>query len=106
MLSFSRPLSLCEKYADILFVGAALDVSGTLPGKTKFTENVSREPSKALEAEWLAATSQTKNLLLSIDCTAEAELCREQGIISYPAIRVFDGSDKVRRYKGARKASA
>ncbi|KAE9378273.1 hypothetical protein N431DRAFT_541785 [Stipitochalara longipes BDJ] len=64
------------------------------------------EPSKGLEAEWLAATSQTKYPLLSVDCTAEADLCREQGIISYPAIRVFDGSDKVKRYRGPRKASA
>lgn len=64
------------------------------------------EPSKALEAEWLAATSQTKTALLSVDCKTEADLCQEQGVISYPAIRVFDGSEKVRRYKGPRKASA
>ncbi|KAH8747544.1 thioredoxin-like domain-containing protein, partial [Hyaloscypha finlandica] len=64
------------------------------------------EPSKALEAEWLAATSQTKTALLSVDCKAEATLCQEQGVISYPAIRVFDRNEKVRRYKGSRKASA
>ncbi|PMD25441.1 thioredoxin-like protein [Hyaloscypha hepaticicola] len=64
------------------------------------------EPSKALEAEWLAATARTKTALLSIDCTAEPDLCREQGVFSYPAIRVFDGSKKLRRYKGSRKASA
>jgi hypothetical protein len=70
------------------------------------TKNLLRESSRALEAEWLAATSRTKTALLSIDCTAEADLCREQGVISYPAIRVFDGSEKLRRYKGPRKASA
>jgi protein disulfide-isomerase A1 len=72
----------------------------------KFTDNVRREPSKALEAEWLEATSQRKTSLISIDCTIEADLCQEHGVISYPAIRVFDGSGKTRRYKGPRKASA
>jgi protein disulfide-isomerase A1 len=85
---------------------SALDVSKFAPARVKSTDKFSREPSKALEAEWLAATSQTKTALLSVDCKAEATLCQEQGVISYPAIRVFDGNEKVRRYKGARKASA
>jgi protein disulfide-isomerase A1 len=84
----------------------ALDVCKFVPARVKSTDKFSREPSKALEAEWLAATSQTKTALLSIDCKAEADLCQEQSVISYPAIRVFDGSEKVRRYKGPRKASA
>jgi protein disulfide-isomerase A1 len=84
----------------------ALDVSKFASARLKSTDKFSREPSKALEAEWLAATSQTKTAMLSVDCKTEADLCQEQGVISYPAIRVFDGSEKAKRYKGPRKASA
>jgi len=88
------------------FEYSALDVSSFNLIHVKSTDTFAREPSKALEAEWLAATVKTKIPLLSVDCTAEADLCQEQEIISYPAIRVFDGSEKIKRYKGPRKASA
>ncbi|KAI6711314.1 hypothetical protein JHW43_006144 [Diplocarpon mali] len=63
------------------------------------------ESSKALEPEWLSATSQTPKSLISVDCTAEVTLCSEQGIISYPAIRVYHSNGNMKRYRGPRKAS-
>ncbi|KAE8453967.1 hypothetical protein EG329_007743 [Mollisiaceae sp. DMI_Dod_QoI] len=63
------------------------------------------EASKALETEWVSATSQTSQRLLSIDCTVEADLCTEYDVVSFPAIRLLKGSESVMRYKGARKAS-
>jgi Thioredoxin len=66
----------------------------------------SREASKALEPEWISASTQSKRPLISVDCTAESELCDENGVISYPAIRLFKGLDSVTRYRGPRKAWA
>ncbi|CZR60580.1 uncharacterized protein PAC_10476 [Phialocephala subalpina] len=63
------------------------------------------EGSKALEAEWLSATSQTSQNLFSIDCTIEADLCTQYDVASFPAIRLLKGSESIMRYKGPRKAS-
>ncbi|EKD12942.1 protein disulfide-isomerase [Drepanopeziza brunnea f. sp. 'multigermtubi' MB_m1] len=63
--------------------------------------------SKALEPEWLSVTSQSSTPLVSIDCTSETTLCAEQGVISYPAIRLYRSkSEEVKRYRGPRKASS
>ncbi|PBP19962.1 hypothetical protein BUE80_DR009202 [Diplocarpon rosae] len=64
------------------------------------------ESSKALEPEWLSATSQSPKELISVDCTAEAILCSEQGIISYPSIRVYHSNGNMKRYRGPRKATS
>ncbi|KAH7350743.1 thioredoxin-like domain-containing protein [Rhexocercosporidium sp. MPI-PUGE-AT-0058] len=64
------------------------------------------EPSRALEPEWLSATARSQGSLISIDCTIEAELCREHKIISYPTIRLFTIQGEKRRYRGPRKASS
>ncbi|KAF8848341.1 hypothetical protein BDZ45DRAFT_681286 [Acephala macrosclerotiorum] len=61
--------------------------------------------SKALEPEWLSATSQTSQHLLSIDCTVEEDLCVQYDVVSFPAIRLLQGSESIMRYKGPRKAS-
>ncbi|KUJ15828.1 uncharacterized protein LY89DRAFT_97094 [Mollisia scopiformis] len=67
--------------------------------------NPETEASKALEAEWISATSQTNQHLLSIDCKAEADLCAEYDVVSFPAIRLLKGSESSMRYKGPRKSS-
>ncbi|KAG4440185.1 hypothetical protein IFR05_004330 [Cadophora sp. M221] len=64
------------------------------------------EPSKALEPEWLSAAARSQNSLISIDCTIEAELCKEHEIISYPTIRLFKSQEERRRYRGPRKGSS
>jgi len=44
--------------------------------------------------------------LAKIDCTEEADLCRDQGVEGYPTLKVFRGSDNVSPYTGQRKAEA
>ncbi|KAI1769948.1 hypothetical protein F4818DRAFT_446796 [Hypoxylon cercidicola] len=66
----------------------------------------STAPSQALESEWTLATETGKKTLISIDCTAAASLCREFGVISYPALRYFDGHGKMTSYRGPRRASS
>lgn len=44
--------------------------------------------------------------LAKVDCTVEADLCREFGVEGYPTVKVFRGPDNVRPYQGARKAPA
>ncbi|KAI0147803.1 ER-resident thioredoxin [Xylariaceae sp. FL1272] len=60
---------------------------------------------QALEAEW-QLVADSHNSLLTIDCSTEKALCEEFDIISYPAIRYFDGHGNTRSYRGPRKASA
>jgi len=42
--------------------------------------------------------------LATIDCLKEAEICAKYDVLSYPAIRVFEGSKKMTRYRDLRKA--
>ncbi|KAI1760632.1 thioredoxin-like protein [Hypoxylon sp. FL1150] len=63
-------------------------------------------PSQALESEWTIATETEKNALISVDCASASSLCREFGVISYPALRFFDGHGKMTPYRGPRRASA
>ncbi|XXG96354.1 hypothetical protein Hte_002636 [Hypoxylon texense] len=65
-----------------------------------------RAPSQALESEWIAATETEKKAMMSIDCASAASLCREFGVISYPALRFFDGHGKMTPYRGPRRASS
>ncbi|KAI0384675.1 thioredoxin-like domain-containing protein [Hypomontagnella monticulosa] len=62
--------------------------------------------SQALESEWVIATESDKKTLISIDCSSAASLCQEFGIISYPALRFFDGHGKTTPYRGPRRASS
>jgi protein disulfide-isomerase A1 len=61
----------------------------------------------APEYEEAATTLKEKNILLvKVDCTMEAELCKNYGIEGYPTVKVFRGPDNIKPYPGARKASA
>jgi protein disulfide-isomerase A1 len=48
-------------------------------------------------------TEIMKNFV-SIDCVSESKLCKENDVISYPAIRLFRKNKSVARYRGPRKA--
>ena len=61
----------------------------------------------APEYEEAATTLKDKNVpLVKVDCTAEADLCKDYGVEGYPTIKVFRGLDNIKPYAGARKADA
>lgn len=61
----------------------------------------------APEYEEAATTLKEKNIpLVKVDCTEEADLCKEYGVDGYPTVKVFRGLDNVKAYGGARKAPA
>ena len=57
-----------------------------------------------MEPEWSSVVAQKEDVLLSIDCTLEAQLCDDFNVISYPAVRYFDGRGVMAPYRGPRKA--
>ncbi|KAI0441068.1 thioredoxin-like protein [Xylaria telfairii] len=59
----------------------------------------------SLEPEWMSIAGSHKSLM-SIDCSSESALCDEFGVISYPALRYFDGHGYTKSYRGPRRASA
>ncbi|OKL55632.1 Protein disulfide-isomerase [Talaromyces atroroseus] len=64
---------------------------------------------KALAPEYEVAATELKEkdiALAKIDCTAEAELCKEHGVQGYPTLKIFRGLDSVKPYQGARKSPA
>jgi hypothetical protein len=64
------------------------------------------EASKALQPEWVSTASKSKEKLITIDCTVEASLCKEQDVVSYPAIRLYRSDGRMSRYRGPKRASA
>ena len=61
----------------------------------------------APEYEEAATTLKEKDIALAkVDCTEEADLCKEYGVEGYPTIKVFRGPDNVQPYSGQRKAPA
>ena len=61
----------------------------------------------APEYEEAATTLKEKNIhLVKVDCTEEADLCKDYGVEGYPTVKVFRGLDNVKPYSGARKAPA
>jgi len=61
----------------------------------------------APEYEEAATALKEKNIpLAKVDCTQEADLCKDFGVEGYPTIKVFRGADTVSPYNGARKADA
>lgn len=61
----------------------------------------------APEYEEAATTLKEKNIKLAkVDCTEEADLCKEYGVEGYPTLKVFRGADNVAPYSGPRKAAA
>lgn len=64
---------------------------------------------KALAPEYEDAATQLKEkdiYLAKVDCTEEADLCKEYGVEGYPTLKVFRGPDNISSYSGARKAPA
>ncbi|KAK4154512.1 hypothetical protein C8A00DRAFT_42734 [Chaetomidium leptoderma] len=62
--------------------------------------------SQALEKEWIAVQETERDRVVSIDCSAEAELCQRSGVSSFPSIRLYHPDGKQTRYRGPRKAAA
>jgi len=61
----------------------------------------------APEYEEAATTLKEKNIpIAKIDCTEEAELCKDYGVEGYPTLKVFRGPDNITPYSGQRKAQA
>lgn len=64
---------------------------------------------KALAPEYEEAATSLKEKdikLAKIDCTEEADLCKEYGVEGYPTLKVFRGLDSISPYSGQRKANA
>ena len=64
---------------------------------------------KALAPEYEEAATSLKDKeiqLAKIDCTAEQDLCQEQGVEGYPTLKIFRGESNVSPYSGPRKAQA
>lgn len=64
---------------------------------------------KALAPEYEEAATSLKEKdiqLAKVDCTEEADLCKEFGVEGYPTLKIFRGPDNVSPYSGARKAPA
>ena len=62
---------------------------------------------KALAPEYeVAATAlKEKNIpLVKVDCTEEADLCKEYGVEGYPTIKVFRGLENITPYSSPRKS--
>lgn len=54
---------------------------------------------KALAPEYEEAATQLKEKnvpLAKVDCTVEADLCREYGVEGYPTVKVFRGPDNIK----------
>ena len=61
----------------------------------------------APEYEEAATALKEKNIpLVKVDCTEEADLCKDYGVEGYPTVKVFRGPDNIKAYGGARKAPA
>ena len=61
----------------------------------------------APEYEEAATTLKEKDIpLAKVDCTEEADLCKDYGVEGYPTVKVFRGPDNVSQYSGPRKAAA
>lgn len=64
---------------------------------------------KALAPEYEEAATALKEKdikLAKVDCTEEAELCKEYGVEGYPTLKVFRGAENITPYSGPRKAPA
>ncbi|KAL8827196.1 MAG: hypothetical protein Q9170_007110 [Blastenia crenularia] len=61
----------------------------------------------APEYEEAATTLKEKDIpLVKVDCTEEADLCKDYGVEGYPTVKVFRGPDNHAPYAGQRKAPA
>ncbi|KAK8087483.1 thioredoxin-like protein [Apiospora phragmitis] len=60
---------------------------------------------EALEPEW-GRVEEASGWAASVDCSRHKQLCKEHNVISYPAIRLFDGDGKMTPYRGPRTGAA
>ncbi|KAH8885349.1 hypothetical protein GQ53DRAFT_751320 [Thozetella sp. PMI_491] len=69
---------------------------------------VACDASEALEPEWVRIQeTERDNNILSVDCAARSQICKEFGVVSYPSIRLYrEGGASVDRYRGPRRAKA
>ncbi|KAL4889723.1 protein disulfide isomerase [Aspergillus ambiguus] len=64
---------------------------------------------KALAPKYEEAATELKGKnipLVKVDCTAEEDVCRDQGVEGYPTMKIFRGPDSSKPYQGARQADA
>jgi protein disulfide-isomerase A1 len=73
-------------------------------GAPRLTKN--SKPSRALEPEWLSAQKTAKDKLISIDCSADAQVCRQFDVSSFPTIRFHHRDGIQTRYRGPRKVAS
>ena len=63
--------------------------------------------SLAPEYETAATALKEKDIpLVKVDCTEEADLCKEHDVQGYPTVKVFRGLENVAPYGGQRKSDA
>ena len=61
----------------------------------------------APEYETAATALKEKNIpIVKVDCTEEADLCKDHDVQGYPTLKVFRGLDNVSPYSGQRKSDA
>jgi protein disulfide-isomerase A1 len=61
----------------------------------------------APEFETAATALKEKNIpLIKVDCTEEADLCKDHDVQGYPTVKVFRGLSNVSPYTGPRKSDA
>lgn len=59
----------------------------------------------AFKQEWsLVLESEGEGTVISVDCSANPNLCREFDVVSFPAIRLHLQDGTTERYRGPRKA--
>lgn len=64
---------------------------------------------KALAPKYEEAATELKGKnipLVKVDCTAEEELCRDNGVEGYPTLKIFRGPESSKPYQGARQADS
>ncbi|KAI0198830.1 thioredoxin-like protein [Astrocystis sublimbata] len=100
-LSTATLLSSCSAWKHT----SGQDLRSAISGNDHALVACNRTGSQALEPEWTSVAS-SHDALMSVDCASESALCDEHNVISYPAIRYFDGHGQTKLYRGPRRASA
>lgn len=94
-------------YAPVFYLPPASKYTNANPSDTVFAPWCGHCKALAPEYEEAATTLKEKDIkLVKVDCTEEADLCKEYGVEGYPTLKVFRGLDNHTPYKGQRKAGA
>lgn len=65
---------------------------------------ISSESYATLEREWLAVQSSAdQDMVLAVDCSNHAKLCRDFDVVSFPTIRLHRKDGTFERYRGPRR---